>query len=373
MCSFMPAGESDFDSEEDFDVFEPGILSDENHNYDKSQKQNAVEIETSLIVSTKNKFTLSDNSNLRTAIINGTLKSVEEILINDGGSVDRLLRCDWTPLMYSCYFAQVEIVKLCIKLGADTNFTIQDGSTALIKTCQSPKQELHILECVQILLQNGADLHKCNNMGKSCLIIAAREARVQLLRMLLCSMDADLRINLINKKDSSNWTALDWSAVKGNIDCVLELLKQGALVKNLCTKDLWNDEVKTIILGPENCSQPVNDVITEKVDAKDINDSKNNIKKISYENKNKEFSLHDDKHHHTKQPPRSAEGDFNGAQNAKEDISSCVTSLSTNSLVQDNNAIVNSENIFLQPNIAQQDEYLSAEVQGKDEERNYIK
>jgi len=87
---------------------------------------------------------------------------VVELLIKRGANIN-LPDCDgWTPLMYAR--EHVKIINLLIKYGADIESRTHYGSTALYLACKTLNSE-----CIEKLLENGANIDVCDNDIESLL------------------------------------------------------------------------------------------------------------------------------------------------------------------------------------------------------------
>ena len=78
---------------------------------------------------------------------------------------------------------------------------------------------------MNVLLQNGADVHSTGSKDETALHCCARLGSVDIARALIQN-DADL--NVLN---SRGWTALGEASYGGNVPCVLQLICSGAEMK----------------------------------------------------------------------------------------------------------------------------------------------
>ncbi|MEL6986457.1 MAG: ankyrin repeat domain-containing protein [Bacteroidota bacterium] len=180
----------------------------------------------------------------------GELALVKE-LIDSGVDIDGIGSNGFTPLMMATHSDESEIVEFLIKKGADVNI-VHNGWTALIEAAdENSLSSMKLLlkaganihyyhnrgkrtaismaasegfpDCLELLLQNGADI---NGVGTSIppLHMAAEEGKMAIVNALLSK-----NVNL-NKKDPYGRTALMYAASEGKTSIVKKLVEAGAEV-----------------------------------------------------------------------------------------------------------------------------------------------
>ncbi|VDB92115.1 unnamed protein product [Peniophora sp. CBMAI 1063] len=105
-------------------------------------------------------------------------------------------------LYYAAKSGHIQIVQIMLTLGTDVNtrVAIAGGKTALHCACEvQVAHRTHREQIIQLLLQNGADIHACSDTGETPLSIALRTWRSNLFEFLIPSEDMD---NIL-----LNWTA----------------------------------------------------------------------------------------------------------------------------------------------------------------------
>lgn len=114
-----------------------------------------------------------------------------------------------TPLMWAVYSSDLKMVKMLISKGADPNLkgwiNFRDSSL------------------------NGYFAYG------SCLVIAAGENKLDILKYLLVNQKIpieDKEINL-DENTENGWTALQWASVQGNLDIINYLVKNGANINSI--------------------------------------------------------------------------------------------------------------------------------------------
>jgi hypothetical protein len=98
-----------------------------------------------------------------------------------------------TPLMFALMDDNEEIVKLLLKYGADPNTQSFTGNTALIYALDNPK-------LFELLLKNGANPNLQNRIGSTISMIAIRDGKENLVKLLI-KYGADLSIRDIYGKN----------------------------------------------------------------------------------------------------------------------------------------------------------------------------
>ena len=109
----------------------------------------------------------------------------------------------------------------------DINMCDSNGDSAL--TIASGKGNI---EVVEYLLKNNADIEQRNVSGRTALILACRNAKIDVLRCLLSMKEC-----YIDAQDILGCTALIYSSSKGFVDIVNVLVSSGASLNiqdNVC-------------------------------------------------------------------------------------------------------------------------------------------
>jgi ankyrin repeat protein len=118
-----------------------------------------------------------------------------------------------TPLMWAVYLADLPMVKLLIRKGADVSLK----GWILFKDSVS----------------------RFDFIYGSCLAIAAGEDKVDQLKYFIRKqrIPVDDREIIINDNSEDGWTALQWASVKGNIRSLKYLLRRGADINAISVND----------------------------------------------------------------------------------------------------------------------------------------
>ncbi|KAL5471322.1 hypothetical protein EMCRGX_G029423 [Ephydatia muelleri] len=87
----------------------------------------------------------------------------------------------WTALMNALVAGHMECVQVLLDQGADVNMQSEDGTTALMMASQAGH-----MECVQVLLDKGADVNMQRESGDTALHLAVRAKVVQEKDQISC-------------------------------------------------------------------------------------------------------------------------------------------------------------------------------------------
>ncbi|KAM3968287.1 ankyrin repeat, SAM and basic leucine zipper domain-containing protein 1 [Aphomia sociella] len=198
MAQFRPAGLSDEDSDSDDYGFYDKPPRTYFHREENPKKTTEI--------------------NLQDAIINGNVKEVERIVINDlNNSVNLKLNSGWTPLMHACFHAQDKVVEFLLEKGADPNLH-SDSVTPIMAACSnSSANNDTIFNIITNLLDRNCILNIGDKYGQTPLMRAISSGRVTVVQKLL---EKDINIEM---RDQQGWTALFW-AVHHNQPEILEML-----------------------------------------------------------------------------------------------------------------------------------------------------
>ncbi len=117
-----------------------------------------------------------------------------------------------TPLIHAALYARAECVELLLNLGADVNAMDNDGMTALMVAVADIRK-------VQLLLDKGADVAHQSKLGRNALLLAAAYAENTPVIDALLKAGGDVRYS-----DKRAWTAVVLAARTGDSDMVRRLL-----------------------------------------------------------------------------------------------------------------------------------------------------
>ena len=123
-----------------------------------------------------------------------------------------------TPLMQISYMGNVGIVTYLLEHGANVNHQNENGETALFYACHSEYDQVDI---IRLLIQNGANTEL--TIGDHTPLMEAVEQQVLVNVRALLDGGAN-----VNKRDEVGRTALYSSIVMGSIEIIRELLDRGA-------------------------------------------------------------------------------------------------------------------------------------------------
>lgn len=165
-------------------------------------------------------------------IFNGTDKAQEliracadvsklKILLKKGADVNTEYN-GTTPLTSAVVFTNLECIELLLQNGADTEFRNQDGWTILMGACGRGRS----LEIIRILLKYGANVNAKSNDGYTPLMIVATFDTNPKVIQVLIDHGAD-----VNVKNNDGGTALMGACMHNSNSAVIEtLLRNGANV-----------------------------------------------------------------------------------------------------------------------------------------------
>ena len=135
-----------------------------------------------------------------------------------------------TPLWCAAVANKLEVVKTLIKHNGDVNATSDTESTPVRSACYMTN-----IDVVRYLVENGANLHKANMNGGTCLINSVQS--VDLCRYLI-SKSAN-----VNAQDNSGNLALHYAIREGRMETVKLLLKHGS--DTYVLNDFGDDAIQT--------------------------------------------------------------------------------------------------------------------------------
>ena len=121
--------------------------------------------------------------------------SAPKLLLDAGADVNIGDNYFTTPLTIASENGRVEFLKQLVRFGADVNAGgFRYGGTPLLMAAWARSSE-----CVDFLLQKGADVNAVDDIGDSALVIAARRGSLSCVELLL---RAGAHVNIRNFSDS---------------------------------------------------------------------------------------------------------------------------------------------------------------------------
>ncbi len=146
------------------------------------------------------------------AIRNGDLNLIEELLAKDASLINVKDQRGSTPLILSTYYEHSAVANLLLERGADINEKDSSGNTALMGVCFKGFTAI-----AKNLIDKGANVNTTNAMGATALIYAATFNRTEIAKMLM-TKGADISV-----KDARGQTAYDHAKMQGN-ELLMDLL-----------------------------------------------------------------------------------------------------------------------------------------------------
>lgn len=145
-------------------------------------------------------------------------------LISQGADVN-LTSCKYTPLETACFHNSFKVAKLLLDKGAAVNVSRkpQNKEQTYYGTPLHSAVKANAIECVQLLLAEGAEINPEESKGISPLHVAAEMGHLQCMNMLL-NIGCNPNLTL---PDTNN-TALHLAAEGGCSECISLLLQKGA-------------------------------------------------------------------------------------------------------------------------------------------------
>lgn len=158
--------------------------------------------------------------------VKGKIESLEFVrqVVALGGNVNaraqrgasggmRLSYPESTPFLVAALRADLPLMKLLVELGADPNLMNNRGTTAFLACAgaasQAPQEEAgnedEVLECLQFLLDRGADVNYVDSDGESSMHAAAYRSMPRVVQFLAVK---GARVDVWNVRNRKNWTPL---------------------------------------------------------------------------------------------------------------------------------------------------------------------
>ena len=146
-----------------------------------------------------------------------------KFLIKSGNVNNINKQCNyyWTALHYASNRGHKECVELLIQSGADVN--IRDNYNATSLYYASIHKHSIYKDIIKLLIKAGADLNIQTNTGFTALHEASTYSHKDCIELLIKN-GADLSI-----QDNNGWTALRWAKIRGCKDCFELLINAGAI------------------------------------------------------------------------------------------------------------------------------------------------
>uniref|UniRef100_A0A915IM60 Ankyrin repeat domain-containing protein 50 n=1 Tax=Romanomermis culicivorax TaxID=13658 RepID=A0A915IM60_ROMCU len=173
---------------------------------------------------------LDGRTALRAASWGGHLESVLT-LIRAGADVNRADSDGRTPLIAAAYMGHGVIVEKLLDSGAEIDHQDKDGRTALIVACMCSTSAVDHYETANLLLKRGAAPCTQDSSGKTSLIHAASQGRLDMCQLLL-SYAADTQA-MVDKGDARQCTALLAAAAAGQVEILNYFLTKGAQLDSI--------------------------------------------------------------------------------------------------------------------------------------------
>ncbi|XP_037033284.1 putative ankyrin repeat protein RF_0381 isoform X1 [Bradysia coprophila] len=152
---------------------------------------------------------------LHVAAYNGFDK-IADILIKAGANVDALNEVKWTPLFYAGVNDSVPVANLLIQNGAQVNAQNNDGLSILAIAIIAADSERY--NCVEFLLNNGADPNLAKEMTFVPLYFAVQNGNAKIVELLI-QKGAN-----VNFRDEDQLAPLHFASIKGGTREIIELL-----------------------------------------------------------------------------------------------------------------------------------------------------
>uniref|UniRef100_A0A8C8M7Z8 SOCS box domain-containing protein n=1 Tax=Oncorhynchus tshawytscha TaxID=74940 RepID=A0A8C8M7Z8_ONCTS len=154
---------------------------------------------------------------LHEAAYYGQIECLKIILRAHPGMVNTCGSYNQTPLLLAAAFHQVNCVECLLDRGANPDIANENGETPLFKACEKPNVEI-----VDHLLKYGASVHKACVQGVTPLHEAAGHANVEICQMLL---EAGAKLNAVN---NYRMEPFYMATQNGGLDVLHFLIRKGA-------------------------------------------------------------------------------------------------------------------------------------------------
>ena len=175
-------------------------------------------------------------SSLHTAIINDRLSQIRTLL-TVGVKVDKRDAQGRTPLMVACFMTKEKrrqiVCDLLLARGADVDLMDKFKRTMLMYACATRNIFLlrKLIECID------TDLNKTDKDGNTCLMYAAIEGDVEVMKLILQPFEMyGISLDVRNKRD---FTAYLLALKNGNVECAQILQDRGASTNIVDSEFYW--------------------------------------------------------------------------------------------------------------------------------------
>ncbi|MCC3304032.1 ankyrin repeat domain-containing protein [Sneathiella sp. HT1-7] len=133
------------------------------------------------------------------------------------------LGCAGTPLEYAFCWSPSSLIHALLDIGADVNFSVEDGFPALFTLLETDREDRY--ELLALLLDHGADIHQRGINDWTPLHYAVVQRDLKAIEILLArGADPCLKTRI-----DEGTTALE-EAVRNGLDKIVEVLKNQAHV-----------------------------------------------------------------------------------------------------------------------------------------------
>jgi ankyrin repeat protein len=156
---------------------------------------------------------------LLVAVHDGDVAEVGRLLDEDGQLVEARLGFGQTPLLFAAKQGHVNVVRLLLGRGANSEASDEEGSTALHYALLSSRIE----EVVDVLLDWGADANKTGHRGATPLMLASGLGKMGAAKRLLRSLGGQG----LNAQVDTGGTAFFGACKMGHADIARLLLLEG--------------------------------------------------------------------------------------------------------------------------------------------------
>jgi ankyrin repeat protein len=175
----------------------------------------------------------------KTALIHASENKTENVklfgaLLDAGADVNEKNGIGRTPLSMACKNGHLDIVKLLLQNGAEINEPDEDtGDTPLIQACKTNADKAAAM--VELLLNNGASLDCCNDLGDTPVMSVVRHRNELALSKLFANFkgtpdELTAYLDKPNAKGETAWTiSLQYSPDKGESLLVQYMLAMNGL------------------------------------------------------------------------------------------------------------------------------------------------
>ncbi|MDB6032682.1 MAG: hypothetical protein JWM16_3020 [Verrucomicrobiales bacterium] len=154
--------------------------------------------------------------------IEGRNLQVLDYLIERGANVDGTSKNGQTPLHYAAAHGLNDFVGSLLRHGADPDlFGIPDTKGNLTTPLMAAAANGHF-ETVQLLVEEGAQLEKANNVGDTVLMDVCKRPYPEIVKLLI---EKGANVNAMGQ---DGYTALIYAAYQGQVETIRLLLSAGA-------------------------------------------------------------------------------------------------------------------------------------------------